>query len=231
MSAKAQAVVESLDCRVHAAISQFDLPTFDGRLGWALRQVKRSTRLTKTDIVFVVSADTRASAVADRVSQYRKAGRFALGACANTSMSLSRPMASVAQLKPSQWRISLRMLLTSVTAMIGEGQPEAFVCIDWRDVVGALKAPGELIFEWSVRNNADAFNSVFRRVKSRLSGRQCRSMLCLLSGGRHPWFAELRAALKTCRNVLTVGGVLVGGDRIVPFGGNPGCCLIVVADQ
>lgn len=121
------------------------------------------------------------------------------------------------------------MLLTSVTAMIGEGQPEAFVCIDWADATEALNnAPGELLLESSVRENADAFTMVFENLKTRLGARLCRSIVCLFSGGPHPWFKELRTAFKTCRGLLAPDGVVLGGDRIAPFDGKPGCCLLAV---
>jgi len=218
MSVKTIAVVECLDSEGHAFVSKLELPAFDGWLTWKIQRTSSTARLAKSSVVFVINAHGEPSDVANRIRRYHAADRFAIGVYVDRSASPSRFESDVVRLKHSTWRQDLRMVLVAFAAMIGEGQPESFVCLDWADVIHALnRTHGELLLEWSAQENANAFNYVFQNVTRRLAGRLCGSIICLMSGGRHPWFKELRTALKTCRSILVADGVLLGGDRIAPF--------------
>lgn len=227
MAVKAKAIVECLDSKACHAVSRLELPVFDGRLAWETRRIERDFRLSAANVVFVVGTNRMTRTVGERVDRYRKAQRFAIGACSGGRAS--SPVSGVARIGQNRCRNGLRMFLTSIAAMLGEGIPEVFVCIDWPDVIEALNRPGELLFEWSSRQNGGAFDTSIEHIRRRLAGRACESVLCLLGGGQNPWFKELRGAAKDCREVLTENGTLLTGDRIAPFGGGPGCCLLAVA--
>ena len=232
MPSQLKAIVECLDSGARAGLARIELPAYDGTLTWDLSPTDATTRPRKSNVIFVLATEAPASAVAERVALHRDAGHTAIGASvARPDDGEIAPMDNVARLSPGAWQDDIRMLLASVTATFCEGQPDVVVCIDWGDVSDLLDLPGELIIEWSLQANAIAFRSVFARVKARLRGRKCRGMLCLLSGGRHRWFKELRLALRMCRAVLAEGGMLLGGDSLAPFGGNPGCCLLAVVDE
>lgn len=232
MPGQFKAIVECLDLGARTGLAQFEFPAYGGTLTWVLSPTNAITRPPKSDVVFVIATEARASTVAERVARHRDAGYTAIGAyVSHPGDGAFGPLEGVARLSPGAWKDDARMLLASLTATLCESQPDVVVCIDWGDVSDLFDLPGELIVEWSLQANATAFQSIFARVEARLRGRKCRGMLCLFSGGHHRWFSELRLALHTCRAVLTDGGVLLGGDSLAPFHGKPGCCLLAVVDD
>lgn len=120
--------------------------------------------------------------------------------------------------------------MASVTSFLCEGMPDVIVCIDWFDITEALEGPGEFIFEWSDEPNADAIQTATEAMRHRLAGRKCAATIFIISGCRHRRLKDLRAALSSCHEMVEEGGVVLGGDRIAPFGGGAGCCMLVVVN-
>jgi hypothetical protein len=212
-------------------VSRLALPPFDGRLEWYIAPPKARSGLGRAEIVFVIARSTPPQRTGARVRRYRDAGRFAIGACAKVENAAGCGPEGVALFDPAAWEDSVRMLLFSVASLLGEGQPEVFVCVDWGDASDALEAPGEVLFEWELDNNASACQAAFARIAQRLADRQSLGTLCLLSGGLHLRLKELRAAAAAGRQISDEGAIVLVGDRLAPFGGKPGCCVFAVAAQ
>ena len=225
-----EALVEALDPRAMTELLLLDLPTYKGEFGWPVLQVHTFTPLRKALIVFVVASDESASSVARRVARYRALGQAAIGVCRINATDATRPVNGVLRLSQARWARDVRKLLTAVTSVAFERQPEAVVCIDWQDLTELLNLPGELFLEWSQRANEDAVRTVCERMKARISGRKCRGMFIRLGGGRNRWFKELRAASNACHEMMGEGGTLLGGDSTATFRGRPGCFLLAIAE-
>lgn len=102
MPTDTKAVVEHLDPIRLATVSGLNLPTFEGWLTWEARRVNHVSRLSNASVVFLVGTNDQVLVIADRVSRYRKANRFALGACIGRPRSASQPASGVVQLRPSR---------------------------------------------------------------------------------------------------------------------------------
>ena len=224
-----EALVEALDpCAIE--LLRLNLPSYEGELGWPVLQAHTFTPLRKALIAFVVASDDSALSVARRVARYRAAGQPAIGVCAGNPSDARRSVNGVLRLSQVRWTRDVRMLLTVLTSVLFEGQPQAIVGIDWNDVTDLLNLPGELFLEWIQCANEDAVRAVCERMKTRISGRRCRGMFIRLGGGRNPWFKELRAASRACREMMGEGGTLLGGDSTATFRGRPGCFLLAIAE-
>lgn len=229
MPRRARAIVECLDPRALETLSRLGLPTFDGWLDWYVTAPASRSSLASAEIVFVIAHSVSRRRVGARVRRYRNAGRFALGASARNEKPAVRCPEGVAILDAAAWEDSVRMLLCSVASLLGEGQPEVFVCVDWGDARDALEAPGELLFEWKLGDNASACRAAFARIAERLGGGRSLATLCLLSGGTHLRLKELRAASAAGRQLSDEDAIVLVGDALAPFGGKPGCCVFAVA--
>ena len=82
-----------------------------------------------------------------------------------------------------------------------------------------------------MKPNADALDEVRGRLMARLDRRRCRSILCLVSGGSYLRLRELRKGLDALRLLATDDSVVLAADRLAPFAGKPGCCVIAVSER
>ena len=230
MTARVRAFVECLDAQAEKVVSELRLPRYHGRLKWTICQSRRPELPVGASIAFVVASTARTAVVARHVARHREAGRFAIGIRVGARRRLRAEHSGIVCLKPSTWHRDAQKLLSFISALLCEGQPEVVVCIDWGDVVDALELPGEIIFEWSSGENANAVRTVTSLLGTRLSGRKCKSLVCLVGGGPHLWFKALGEVRNIGRKFLETDAPVLTGDSISPFRGKPGCCLLAVAN-
>jgi len=233
------ATVEALDPIAYTAVRRFNLPIYEGDLGWSIFETHARTPLRKATIIFVVASgdplfptgsDDSVRLVARRVDRYRAVGQTAIGICGGNPNKATAPANGVLRLRAGRWERDLRKALILLTSVLCESQPQVAVCTDWGDVMDLLASPGELYLEWSQLPNHEAVRTALERIRERVSGRRCTAILCRLGGGQNRWIKELKTVSGVCNAMLESNGIVLGGDSIALFRGRPGCCILVVAE-